>query len=215
MNPSRFLLLLLSCVGIALTAWPTLGWAQIDGKSILLVASTQMKDPRFQRTVILVTRHGRSPPLGVIINRPLTTGLGTLFPELPEREAKRPLFLGGPVAPNMLAFLFRSPTGSADAIAVARETHLGRSPATLGELLRGPRTHSGLRVFVGYAGWTEGQLEREIAHGSWHVMPVAPEILFDKDIDQIWPELIRRATQKSIGWPGLPSLSIHSQTLKL
>lgn len=214
MSPLRFLLLL-TCLGVALTLRPVDGWAQIDGKSILLVASTQMQDPRFQRTVILVTRHGRSPPLGVIINRRLKTGLGTLFPELPESEAKRPLFLGGPVAPNMLAFLFRSPTGSADAIAVAKETHLGRSAVTLDELLRGPRTHTGLRVFMGYAAWADGQLEREIAHGSWHVMPVAPEILFDKDVDQIWPELIRRASQKSIGLPRFPSLSIHSPTLKL
>ncbi|HET6718638.1 MAG TPA: YqgE/AlgH family protein, partial [Rhodocyclaceae bacterium] len=80
MSPLRFLLLL-TCLGVALTLRPTPGWAQIDGKSILLVASTQMQDPRFKRTVILVTRHGRSPPLGVIINRPLKTGLGTLFPE--------------------------------------------------------------------------------------------------------------------------------------
>lgn len=214
MSPLRFLLLL-SCLGVALSLRPTLGWAQIDGKSILLVASTQMQDPRFRRTVILVTRHGRSPPLGVIINRPLKTGLGTLFPELPESEAKRPLFLGGPVATNQLAFLFRSPTGSADAIAVAKETHLGRSADTLSELLRGPRTHTGLRVFMGYAGWAEGQLESEIARGSWHVLPVLPEILFDKDVDQIWPELIRRASQKSIGSPLFPSLSIHSQALKL
>jgi putative transcriptional regulator len=214
MSPLRFLLLL-SCLGVALTLRPTLAWAQIDGKSILLVASTQMQDPRFRHTVILVTRHGRSPPLGVIINRPLKTGLGTLFPDLPESEAKRPLFLGGPVALNQLAFLFRSPTGSADAIAVAPETHLGRSAATLAELLRGPRTHTGLRVFVGYAGWAEGQLESEIAHGSWHVMPVAPEILFDKDVDLIWPELIRRASQKSIGLPRFPSHPLHSPSLKL
>lgn len=214
MRPLRFLLLLLTSLGLALLLRPAESWAQIDGKSILLVASTQMQDPRFQRTVILVTRHGRSPPLGVIINRPLDTGLGALFPELPEHEAKHPLFLGGPVAPNMLAFLFRSPTGSADAIAVAKEIHLGRSAATLTELLRGQRTHTGLRIFVGYAGWAEGQLESEIARGSWHVLPVPPEVLFDQDIDRIWPELIRRATQKSVRLPGFPSLSFHSPSLK-
>lgn len=182
---------------LLLSLAPTSVWAQISSQSIMLVASTQMSDPRFQRTVILVTRHGRSPPLGVIINRPTNATLGKLFPKLPEQEAKRQLFLGGPVATDMIAFLFRSTTGSEDAIAVTKQIHLGRSGVTLSALLRGERTHTGLRVFVGYSGWAEGQLENEISRGGWHVLPVDQEMLFDKDVDLIWPELIRRATQQS------------------
>lgn len=205
MRPLRFLIPLLSCVGLALILTPAPVEAQVAGKSVLLVASLQMKDPRFARTVILVTRHGRSPPLGVIINRPLDTALGTLFPSLPASEAKRPLHFGGPVATNLIAFLFRSETGSKDAIAVTGDIHLGRSGTVLDELLRGPRSHRGLRVFAGYAGWSEGQLEHEIRHGSWHVLPVDEEMLFDKSNDLIWPELIRRATQQTATAP----LSIH------
>ena len=184
--------------------------AQISGNAILLVASVKMTDPRFARTVVLVTRHGRSPPLGVILNRPLDTALGTLFPKLPENEAKRPVFLGGPISPNMVAFLFRSPTGSKDAISVTPDVHLGRSGVTLAELLRGPRTHTGLRVFIGYSGWAEGQLENEIRHGGWHVLPVDSDIVFDKDIDLIWPDLIRRATQQNAGHPQPWLLSLHA-----
>lgn len=171
--------------------------AQIVGNSILLVASAQMTDPRFQRTVLLVTRHGRSPPLGVILNRPLEATLGRLFPKLPEAEAKRRIFFGGPVATNMLAFLYRSPVGSDDAIGVVKDVHLGRSGVTLSQLLRGAKPHTGLRVFVGYAGWAEGQLENEIDRGGWHVLPVDQEVIFDKEIELIWPEMIRRATQQN------------------
>ena len=198
MRPSAFLPLITLFLGAFLWLKSADAQAQISGNSVLLVASTKMTDPRFARTVILVTRHGRSPPLGVIINRPLDTSLGTLFPKLPEAEAKRPIFLGGPVSANMIAFLFRSPTGSSDAIAVSTEVHLGRSGVTLSELLRGTRPHSGLRVFVGYAGWANGQLENEINRGSWHVLPVDEEMLFDKDIALIWPEMIRRATQQTV-----------------
>lgn len=194
----RSLSVLLSCLGIALAATFAAApvQAQISGHSIFLVASTEMPDPRFARTVLLVTRHGRSPPVGVIINRQLDATLGSVFPNLPKAEADRHLFLGGPVAQTSLAFLFRSPAGAADAIAVAKDVHLGRSGATLSELLRGNRTHSGLRVFVGHAGWADGQLEYEIKRGSWHVLPVDQNMLFDKDVDLIWPELIRRATQQ-------------------
>lgn len=192
-----FLLMLCCCAALL----PGLVRAQIGGASILLVASTQMQDPRFMQTVVLVTRHGRSPPLGVIINRPLPTTLSEIIPQLPDDEAKRPLFFGGPIAPNTLVFLFRSSKGSDDAIAVAKDIHLGRSSATLNELLSGRHAHSGLRVFAGYAGWADGQLESEIRRGGWHVLPLDRELLFDKDVAQIWPELIRRASQQSVGLP--------------
>ena len=203
----RLLSVLLRRLGTLAVLLPTLAWAQISGSSILLVASTEMPDPRFSHTVILVTRHGRSPPVGVIINRPLEATLGTVFPNLPKKEAERHLYLGGPVAQTSLTFLFRSPTGSDDAISVSRDVHLGRSGATLGSLLRGTRSHSGLRVFVGYAGWADGQLEYEIRRGSWHVLPVDETMLFDKDVDQIWPELIRRATQQTVRLPSSDSFN--------
>lgn len=195
---TRMLLLVVLALGIFA---PAVSRAQMPGKSIMLVASAQMKDPRFHKTVLVVTRHGRSPPLGVIINRPLEATLATLFPKLPAQEAQRRLFLGGPVATNMIAFLFRSPTGSEDAIAITEGMHLGRSGVTLSELLRGGRPHTGLRVFVGYAGWSEGQLEAEIQRGGWHVLPVDQEVVFDKDIELIWPEMIRRATMQTVSFP--------------
>lgn len=200
----RSLFVLLSWLGVAallLALAPLPARAQISGNSIFLVASTQMSDPRFARSVLLVTRHGRSPPVGVIINHRLEATLGSVFPKLPKDEAARPLFFGGPVAPTSLSFLFRSSAGSDDAILVSKDVHLGRSGATLADLLRGNRPHSGLRVFVGYAGWADGQLEHEIRRGSWHVLPVDQAMLFDKEVDLIWPELIRRATQQSAQLP--------------
>ena len=193
-----FLLMLIFAASLLL---PGLSLAQIGGSSILLVASTQMKDPRFARTVVLVTRHGRSPPLGVIINRPLDTPLGTVIPQLSDDEAKRLLFVGGPLDPTTLVYLFRSASGSGDAIAVAKDIHLGRSAAVLTELLTGQRPHSGLRVFAGYSGWANEQLENEIRRGDWHVLPIDRAVLFDKDVALIWPELIRRASQQSIRMP--------------
>lgn len=198
MSSYRFLLFVVLALGIF---GPATSRAQMPGKSVMLVASVQMTDPRFHKTVLVVTRHGRSPPLGVIINRPLEATLATLFPKLPEQEAKRRLFLGGPVATNMIAFLFRSAIGSEDAIAITEGIHLGRSGVTLGQLLRGGRSHTGLRVFVGYAGWSEGQLESEIERGGWHVLPVDQEVVFDKDIELIWPEMIRRATMQTVSIP--------------
>ena len=189
---------------LALLLWPLAAAAQLRGASILLVAANAMQDPRFAQTVIVVTRHGRSPPIGVIVNRPTAATLGDLFPKLPEAELKRPLQYGGPVATDQVTFLFRSARGSEDAIAVTPGVHLGRSGVTLRRLLRGEHPHDGLRVFVGYAGWAFGQLEREIERGDWFVLPVDEKAIFDHPSETLWRELHRRASITTASLPSRP-----------
>lgn len=173
---------------------PLAAGAAVPAASIMLVASSGMKDPRFAQTVVVVTRHGRSPPIGVIVNRPTSATVGQLFPNLPEAELSRPLYFGGPVATDQITFLFRSRQGSDDAIAVGPSTHLGRSGATLRKLLRGEHPHAGMFVFVGYAGWAFGQLEKEIERGDWFVLPVDEKAIFEMAPDTLWRELHRRAS---------------------
>lgn len=219
--------LLAGCLTATVLACPLPAQAQIDGPAVFLVAAAKMTDPRFANSVILVTRHGRSPPLGVIINRPLGMKLsealpghgGTVPPDAarpvppgaPAAASGReiPLFFGGPVGGGFLVYLFRSDAPPpSDAIKVAADVHLGRAAGSLNELLNGTRAHRGLRVFAGYAGWAFGQLEKEIARGDWHVQAVDREYLFDKDVELIWPELHRRATQTTAGGPAAPAVDV-------
>lgn len=179
---------------LSLLFLPLVAIAQVSGTSILLIAGNKMQDPRFKNAVVLVTRHGRSPPIGVIVNRPTEAHLGKLFPSLPEDQAKRPLYFGGPVATNQIAFLFRGAGGSADAITVAPSMHLGRAGASLRRLLRGEQTHHGLKVFAGHAAWANGQLEKEIERGDWYTLPLDEKAIFDWPTENIWPELFRRAS---------------------
>ena len=191
-------------LGVALSMLllvPTTAMAQLPGASMLLIASNTLTDPRFSETVVLVTRHGRSPPIGVIVNRPMTSTLGLLFPKLPEAELKRPLEYGGPVAADQISFLYRSAEGSEDSIAVAPGVHLGRAGQTLSRLLRGEHPHRGLKVFVGYSGWAFGQLEKEIERGDWYVLPVDEKAIFDQPAATMWRELHRRASITSASIP--------------
>ena len=164
--------------------------------SILLVASKQLTHPAFHESVVLVTRHGRGVPIGIIINRPQNIPLNRIFPSIPEAEGLL-LHDGGPVARGQISFLFRGGEMPADTIRVAEETYLAHKQVLLGELLTGKRTHRGLRVVNGFAAWAEGQLENEISRGDWHVLPVDTEILFEHPAETLWPTLYRRATQTS------------------
>lgn len=166
----------------------------IAGHSILLVASRKIDDPRFRRSVVLVTRHGRSAPIGVIINRRLDKHLGDALPNLPGAE-KQPLHLGGPVTPNRVVFLFRGDSSPPGTIEVVDKVFFGQQASLLADLLAGRHAQRGLRVFAGMAGWAPGQLENEIARGDWFVLPVDAASLFEHPPESLWPDLYRRATQ--------------------
>lgn len=164
--------------------------------SLLLVASRQITHPSFHEAVVLVTRHGRGGPIGVIVNRPLEIPLKSVFPALAERGADS-LYQGGPVEPQQLSFLFRGGDAPAGTLVVAEQTYIARDPSLLSDLLLGLRPHTGLRVIAGYAGWAPGQLENEIARGDWHLLPVDSAALFDRPVTTMWADLYRRATQKT------------------
>jgi hypothetical protein len=122
--------LILLCAG--LEPLPLSAAEEVDERSVLLIASEDMADPRFRQSVVLVTRHGRgNSPLGVIVNRPLQAGLDRIFPELKQAGQHR-LHYGGPVAPGRIVFMLRGEAAPEAAITVAtrplpRQQH--RKPA--------------------------------------------------------------------------------------
>src|SRR3989338_2720174 len=140
----------------------------------LLVASQQMADPRFRKTVILVSRHGNTGHVGVIVNRPQDITLDKIFPEYPAAR-KFSLFAGGPVFPEQISYLVRG----ADAV-------------------KGKRHYTDLRVVHGMASWAPWQLEREIKQGDWFVMPLDEADIFDRPPAEMWQELHRQATRIEI-----------------
>lgn len=166
---------------------------ELGDKVVLLVAARKMPDPRFSETVVLVTRHGHHrTPIGVILNRPVDAQLDSLLPDLPQAGRHR-LHYGGPVDGQVLVFLARGESPPRGGIDVAERVYLSLSRSHLATLLGQGTGPDKLRVFAGFAAWGPNQLEREIARGEWHLMPVDEKALFPGEIDKLWPDLIRRA----------------------
>jgi putative transcriptional regulator len=188
--------ILLFLVALFVCNWPdTLSAKQIEqispapgSSSFLLVASQQIADPRFRQTVILVTRHGNTGPIGVIINRPQDITLDKLFPEYPAAKDFN-LFDGGPVYPQQISYLVRGADAVKGALTISRNVYLAYDSALLGELLGGKRLYTGLRVMHGLASWASGQLEYEIERGDWFVMPLDEAVIFDHPPSEMWREL--------------------------
>jgi putative transcriptional regulator len=159
-----------------------------SSSSFLLVASQQIADPRFRQTVILVTMHGNTGPIGVIINRPQDITLDKIFPAYPAAKNFN-LFNGGPAYPKQISFLVRGADAAEGALTISGNIYLAYDVSLLDELLNGKRHYTGLRVMHGLASWAPGQLEYEIKLGDWFVMPLDEAVIFDRPPAEIWQEL--------------------------
>lgn len=165
--------------------------------SILLVATRSLQDPNFRESVVLVTHHGGGGPVGVILNRPTEVPLSRVFPGNERlKPAAAKLFFGGPVARQTLVFLFKAPTAPKEAIVVGENLYMSLSPELLRRLLDSSMPLGDIRVFAGYSAWAPGQLEREIARGSWYLAEANAGVVFDQSPAELWSELVKRASAR-------------------
>jgi len=165
-----------------------------DSSAILLVASQQMADPRFRKTVLLVTRHGKSGPIGVIVNRPESVTLDKMFPDYAvARELS--LFNGGPVYPGQVSYLVRGGDAVERSLVISSNIYLAYDLPNLDDLLNGKRRYKDLRVMHGMASWAPGQLEYEIKLGDWDALPIDETAIFDLPPAEMWQELHRKANR--------------------
>jgi putative transcriptional regulator len=157
-----------------------------DLSGSLLVAHPMMADPNFRHTILYLSHHSAEDgALGFILNRPLGQNAGELgVTEILEQVAHVPLFEGGPVQKNQIivASLEWDPN-----IGACKFEPLQKPEGDF-EL---PAGHDDkLRVFLGYAGWSKNQLEKEIASNSWLVVKPHPELLRADADDNTWRRIM-------------------------
>jgi putative transcriptional regulator len=160
---------------------------QTAGK--FLVASRDMTGPTFARAVLLMVHHDESGAMGLIVNRPTRLPAAQVLPQLPQlAEYRGPLYLGGPVGQRRIWALLRTDTPPGSAIEILPAIYLTPLSEELVNNL--PSDTSSLRLYVGYAGWGPGQLDGEMALGSWHVVPASAALVFSDDPNSIWRQLV-------------------------
>jgi putative transcriptional regulator len=187
--------------GVVLALLSGLGQAGVedDGEAIMLVASPQMPDSRFARTVLVVAFPQDTGPMGVVLNRPAGMTIGDLFgPDRPElAQHEDPILLGGPVEPDGMLFVFPWPEHPVKALPLAEGVYLSGDGKLFESLVSPKDRPARRRFFAGHSAWAEGQLDAEIAEGGWLVLPVDPEALFDPDIAGLYDRLLQRAQGRS------------------
>ena len=151
----------------------------------LLLAHPAMQDPNFRRSVVLMSAHSAEGAMGVVLNRPMGKRLGELNGDFALGPlASVALFKGGPVQPEqlLLAAWQTRPDGF--------RLHFGIEPDKAIQLLADGGTH--VRAFLGYSGWSAGQLENEMKHHTWIVADVPEDLLTHAQDDSLWREVLGR-----------------------
>lgn len=159
----------------------------------LLVATPLLQDPNFRRSVVLVLDHNDKGALGIVVNRPLNVDVSAVLPAWqPYATAPGRLFQGGPVALDSALGVVGVPGGNGDPVGVRRIIgSLGLVDLDLPpEVIA--RGVAGLRIFAGYSGWGEGQLEGEIADGAWYIVDAEARDAFSDAPESLWREVLRR-----------------------
>ncbi len=161
-----------------------------------LVATEELRDPRFARSVVYMVRHDRSGAMGLIVNRllgvaPLAELLTRLELDPTGVSGDVRMHYGGPVEPGRGFALHTGDYATDGTIPANDRISFTINPDILRAigLGKGPRLHL---VAFGYAGWAPGQLEAEIARGDWISVPADEDLIFDTKLETKWERAMAR-----------------------
>lgn len=156
----------------------------------LLIASPQMRDTNFARSVVLLLQHQDEGALGLVINRESSLKVADVVGRLKlpgVRRSSASTLWGGPVEPGAGFVIFRGE--SSEGWNVNPGIGVSSSRERLATLAQGVDP---FLLCLGYAGWGAGQLDREFETGSWVWVEASPELLFEVEMAQRYDAALAR-----------------------
>ena len=173
----------------------------------MLIAMPAMSDPNFSRSVTLLCQHNEEGAIGITINRQSDFTLGELLFQLniscdDEEVASTMVLEGGPVSPDH-GFVLHTPVDGYDSsVCINDEIMVTTSRDILSAIARGDGPRQFL-VALGYAGWTDGQLESEMRQNAWLSVPADKGIVFESALQNRW--------EKAVGKLGISINDLHGE----
>jgi putative transcriptional regulator len=160
----------------------------------VLVASPDLLDPNFLRTVVLIVQHNEQGALGLILNRRTHAKLKQVWEQVSPQpcDSEEYVHAGGPVEGPLMALHTTAEFGESE---IVPGLFIGTNRDHLERLVAD--NVQPLRIFAGYAGWGAGQLEIEMRQGSWHTTAATSEMVFHSDGD-LWHTVLRQITSSTL-----------------
>jgi putative transcriptional regulator len=172
---------------------------QLNLANHFLIAMPSMNDPIFGGAVVYICEHNEKGVLGVVINKPTDMTMDVLFDRIDLKVAEglrssvedEPIMFGGPVQDDR-GFVLHTPSGRySSSLSVTDDVAFTTSIDVLEAVANGsgPRR---MLVSIGYAGWSPGQLEEEIARNGWLTVGADARVLFDLPSEERYTAAIKR-----------------------
>lgn len=157
---------------------------------VLLIADPFLKDPNFMRTVVFLTEHREDGTIGFVLNRQYENTLDELLPEI--EGYKLPVYYGGPVQLNTIHFLHRYPDEVPGGVEIMKGIYWGGDFDKVIELINsGKLNPERIRFYIGYSGWSTGQLEIEMGEKTWLTVQATRRLIFHEHAEEIWKDSLR------------------------
>jgi putative transcriptional regulator len=161
----------------------------------VLIAEPFMDDPFFKRTVILMCEHNEEGSFGFVLNHYIEDTMSKLMPDLGAISSR--VSVGGPVKNSNLYYIHALGDRIEDSLKITDNLYMGGNFEQLKELVRkGQVSNEDIRFFVGYAGWSAGQLDQELKSKSWFVTEADEPLLMDTSHDDLWTAMVSRLGQE-------------------
>ncbi len=157
---------------------------------ILLIADPFLKDPNFKRSVVFLCEHKDEGSFGFVLNRTYEYSLDELISGV--EDLKIPVYYGGPVQMDTIHFLHQYPGKIPGGFKVVDDVYWGGDFEIAMSLIRsGEIDINNIRFFIGYSGWSSGQLNDELKEKSWLTAQATRKLIFHKVTDEIWKDALR------------------------
>lgn len=157
---------------------------------VLLIADPFLKDPNFLRTVVFLCEHKEEGSFGFVLNRQYENTLDELIPEL--EGHKLPVFYGGPVQIDSIHFLHQYPDEIPGGQEVMKGVYWGGDFDAIVNLIKNEDINTDkIRFFIGYSGWSEGQLPDEMNEKTWLAVKATRKLIFHKSCAEIWKDSLK------------------------
>lgn len=158
--------------------------------AMILVAHPGLREIDYRQTVLLAAPAPNGGHIGVILNRPTRSSLGSLFPDHgPSKKVLEPVYIGGPFSRGALVALVKTDSTPGDgSVPVMKNLYMAFRANTIDQIIESRPNEA--RYYVGYVGWRPGELKGEIDRGLWSVLGADLEVVFRKDMDGLWEEML-------------------------
>ena len=161
--------------------------------AVVLVAAPALRDPDYRQAVVVAVPIEGNRHLGVIVNRPTRRTLSSLFPEHePSKKVVEPVYFGGPMSRGAVVAVVKTEKDPGrGSISLTKEMFLAMTVNIVDKVIE--ETPNNARYYVGYIVWRPGELRMEIDRKLWHVVNADTDIIFRKDTNGLWEEMMRLA----------------------